>query len=440
VKYAGQQIAVIGAGSSGKAAARLARAHGAVVTLADSGTSDSLRNLVTELAAEEIDVRIAEDAFVADPSCCEFCVVSPGIDPASRLAQHFSRAGVRLISEIEFGFQNSSVPVVAITGTNGKTTTTELTSEIFNAVGLKSVPCGNYGVAYCDVIRGSEVYDVHIVEVSSFQLELIESFRPVTSVWMNFAPDHLDRHPTVAAYRDAKLRMFENQNAGDCAVVNAADIPSSISAGKVTFSAFGLDADFTLSGDEISCKGKVLIDFSRTRLRGKHNAENVMAAMAAVHSRGVEFSAMTEAVYSYQPPRHRCELVAVIDDVEFINDSKSTNLHSLESSLRSLRPPLVLIAGGKDKGLDYGSVKKTVHETCSHVVAIGEIAQSLVDCWGSIVSCEIANDMADAVERAKARASQGQVVLLSPGTSSFDMFGGYQERGDAFCQNVNRLL
>ncbi|MCB1098739.1 MAG: UDP-N-acetylmuramoyl-L-alanine--D-glutamate ligase [Verrucomicrobiae bacterium] len=440
MKYAGQQIAVIGAGSSGKAAARLACAHGGSVTLADSGTGDALGGLAAEMAEDGIMVKIAGDAFVEDPTSFAFCVVSPGIDPESKLAQHFSTAGVSLISEIEFGFQNSKVPVVAITGTNGKTTTTELISVIFNAVGLKSVPCGNYGLAYCDVVRGSEVFDVHTVEVSSFQLELIDSFRPVTSVWMNFAPDHLDRHPNVAAYRDAKLRIFENQTAGDCTVINAADVPSGIAAEKVTFSAFGLDADFTLADNKISCKGDELIDFSKTRLRGKHNAENVMAAMAAVHSRGVEFSAMTEAVYSYQPPRHRCELVAVIDDIEFINDSKSTNLHSLESSLRSLRPPLVLIAGGKNKGLDYSGVRKTVHETCSHVVAIGEIAQSLVDCWGSTVSCEIASDMADAVRRAKARASRGQVVLLSPGTSSFDMFGGYQERGDAFCQNVNRLL
>ncbi|MGK0188302.1 MAG: UDP-N-acetylmuramoylalanine--D-glutamate ligase [Verrucomicrobiales bacterium] len=440
MKYTGTQIVILGGGSSGKAAARLALAHGAAVTLVDSGAGEYLHDLAAEMAADGVDTAMGEPAFVSDPSRFALGIVSPGIDPTSALAKHFSNAGVPLISEIEFGFQNSSVPVIAITGTNGKTTTTELISETLNAVGLRSVPCGNYGLAYCDVVRGSEVYDLHTVEVSSFQLELIDSFRPVTSVWMNFAADHLDRHPDLNAYHAAKMRIFENQSSDDWAIVNAAEQPEGLRSQTVSFSSFGVEADFTLQGDIISFKGDPLINFSKTRLRGKHNAENVMAAMAAVHTRGIEFSAMTDSVYSYEPPRHRCELVAMVDGIEFINDSKSTNLHSLESSLRSLRPPLILIAGGKDKGLDYSVMRKTVHESCSHVVAIGEIAESLVNCWESAVSCEIATDMADAVRRARARASSGQIVLLSPGTSSFDMFGGYQERGDAFCQNVNRLL
>lgn len=440
MNHAGTQIAVIGGGSSGIAAARLAALRGGTVTLVDSGESEELRKRLAFLAGEGVEVCLGGQALVQEPERFAFCVVSPGVDPGSVVARHFADAGVKLLSEIEFGFRNSDVPVVAITGTNGKTTTTELTAALFNAAGLRSVPCGNYGLAYCDVIRGGEVHDIHTVEVSSFQMELIDTFRPVTSVWMNFAPDHLDRHPNVDAYRAAKMRIFENQTEHDCAVVNAAGIPEGIRARTVAFSAFGEPADFTLDGDSIQFHGSPIADFSRTRLCGKHNAENVMAAMAAVHSRGVAFSAMIETVYSYRPPRHRCELTAVIDGVEFINDSKSTNLHSLESSLRSLRPPLILIAGGKDKGLDYATVRDTVRDTCSHVVAIGEIARSLVDCWGTVVSCEIATDMADAVVRAKARATRGQIVLLSPGTSSFDMFGGYQERGEAFCQNVNRLL
>lgn len=436
MKYKGIQIAILGGGSSGKAAARLALALGGAVTLIDSGKGDFL----DDVAAEGIAVTMGDDAILVDPARFSFCVVSPGIDPEAPLTRRFSDAGIQLISEIEFGFQNSDVPVVAITGTNGKTTTTELVSRIFNATGLRSIPCGNYGLAYCDVVRGAEIYNIHTIEVSSFQLELIESFRPATSVWMNFAPDHLDRHPDIDAYRAAKMRIFENQLEDDWAIVNAAEAPEGIRPKTVSFSSFGANAEFTLNEDTISFNGAPVIDFSKTQLRGKHNAENVMAAMAAAQTFGIELSAMTEAVYSYEPPRHRCEFVALIDNIEFINDSKSTNLHSLESSLRSLRPPLILIAGGKDKGLDYSELQETVRETCSHVVAIGEIADNLVNCWGSTVSCETATDMTDAVRRARAKASHGQTVLLSPGTSSFDMFGGYQERGDAFCQNVNRLL
>ena len=440
MKYEGQQIVVLGGGTSGLAASRLARALGASVVLVDSGESDVLRERTASLVVEGIEVKLGADAFVSDPNRFSFAVVSPGIDPLWDLTRHFSDADVELWSEIEFGYQNTSTPVVAITGTNGKSTTTELAAVILNAAGQKTVPAGNYGLAFCDILLGGEAYDVHMLEVSSFQLELIKNFRPTTSVWMNFAPDHLDRHVKLEAYRAAKLRVFENQTEEDTAVLNAADPVEGIQARTVTFSAFGAEADYTLEGHTICFKGEPVADFTRTNLRGAHNAENLMAAMAVARSRGIEFSEMEEAIRAYRPPRHRCELVAIVGDVEYINDSKSTNLHSLESSLRSLRHPLILIAGGKDKGLDFGGVRESVREACSHVVAIGEIAQHLVDSWGDVVRCEIATDMADAIERAQARASQKQIVLLSPGTSSFDMFSGYQERGESFCNNVKRLL
>ena len=365
--------------------------------------------------------------------------MSPGIDPGWEIVAQLTAAGIPIESEIEFGFRNSDVPVIAVTGTNGKTTTTELTTAVLNAAGKSAAACGNYGVAYCDVVRSEGGYDYHVVEVSSFQLELIDTFRARISVWMNFASDHLDRHPSLEAYRAAKLRIFENQTGEDFAVVNYADVPDGLTAAVTTFSAFDQGSDFYLEDNAIYCRGSIIADFGATNLRGKHNAENVMAAMAAANLCGVDFAMMSEAIASYRPQRHRCELVAEIDGVEYINDSKSTNLHSLESSLRSLRLPLILIAGGKDKGLDYGELRELVRNTCSHVVAIGEIAASLTQSWGDVVPCECASGMAEAVSLARDHASPGHTVLLSPGTSSFDMFGGYQERGDAFCQHVTRL-
>ena len=440
MKYKDTKIAVIGAGSSGLAAARLARALGADVHVVDNGSSAHLQSVSQKLAGERIKTFFGDDAFVTETGSYDLCIVSPGVSAETAIAQHFAGSGVSLIGELEFGFQNTDVPLVAITGTNGKTTTTELTAAFLSSAGLVSVPCGNYGTALCEVINSNQNYEVLTVEVSSFQLELIDTFHPEIAVWMNFAPDHLDRYDSLEAYKQAKLRIFENQTVDDIAIVNALQIPGDLVARTVTFSAFSDLADFVFHNDQILFQSQCVIDFSSSRLRGNHNAENVMAAAAVAHSKGVEFSKMQEVVSDFVPPRHRCEFVLSCEGVEFVNDSKSTNLHSLKSSLVSLRPPLILIAGGKDKGLDFGELNEIVRENCSHVVAIGETAPDLENCWSNEVSVEVAEDMDDAVRRAYARANPTQTILLSPGTSSFDMFGGYQERGDAFCEAVTRLL
>jgi UDP-N-acetylmuramoylalanine--D-glutamate ligase len=439
MSYQGQHIAILGAGTSGLSAARLAVAGGAAwVGVFDSGKPDSLASVMETLRGEGIEARAGEEALRA-PSGIDLVVVSPGIDTRWPIARQFAATGAPLIGEIEFAWRHCTCPVVAITGTNGKTTTTELTAALLEAGGLKTVAAGNYGLAFSEVMLRGESYDVITLEVSSFQLETVDTFRPKVSVWMNFAPDHMDRYDAVEDYRQAKLRVFENQTNEDFAVLNAAEIPEGVVAGPVTFSAFGVPADYELAEGWIRHHGESVIDFRSVRLRGRHNAENAMAAMAVAHCLGVPFGAMEGAVRDYTPPRHRCELVGEIDGSAFVNDSKATNLHALESSLRGQEEPVVLIVGGKNKGLDYSAMLPTLPGAVTHVVCIGEIGGQIAGLWGSTVPCEIAASLDEAVARAAKAAKPGQTVLFSPGTSSFDMFSGYSERGNAFRDAVARL-
>ncbi len=437
-KYAGRHLAVLGLGRSGMPAARLAKRLGATVTVLDSGTAEALEKSAGELRAEGISC-ILGDAALHCAEAFDLAVLSPGIDPAWPIATALTGRGIPAIGEVEFAAQNTAVPLIAITGTNGKTTTTELTAAILNGTGVKTVACGNIGLAFSQAVLEAAPVDVYTVEVSSFQLELIETFHPRVAVWMNFAPDHLDRHPTLQAYRDAKLRIFENQTAADAAVINGAEEYPELRAKRLTFSAWEETADFTYREGTLYYEGEPLVDQAATNLRGLHNAENIMAAMGACYAWGVPFEAMISTLRTYKPPRHRCELAGVVDGREFINDSKATNIHAMESALRGMTSKVVLIAGGKDKQLDYAPVKPLIHRQTTHVFTIGEIAQALAECWGGETECHACGSLEEAVRRAYEAARPGQVVLFAPGTSSFDMFTGYDHRGNVFTQIVNQL-
>lgn len=437
---AGQHIAVLGLGASGRGAARLALQRGARVTLLDSGPSHALAAPAAELQAEGIEVVLDASAPPAGERY-DLAVISPGIDPSWPLPMAFAASGVTVIGEIEFAWRLQDKPVVAITGTNGKSTTTELVARLLTAGGFRTLPAGNHGRAFSDVLWAGDEIDVHTLEVSSFQLETIESFRPRVGLWMNFAPDHLDRHPSLEAYFQAKARLFENQGEGDTAVIKLEDRRPDTPAGRtVTFSAHSEGADYGYKDGWITHRGEQVLDFSATRLRGRHNAENLMAALAAGRALGVEWEVMEAAARDYRAPRHRCELVAVVEGREFINDSKATNLHALESCLRALPEPVVLIAGGKDKGLDFTPMRGLVSRMATHVLAIGQLRPHLESAWGGAVPVEACESLEAAVARGLAVSRPGQVVLLSPGTSSFDMFKGYEDRGECFVQAVHRLL
>ncbi|MEI6033709.1 MAG: UDP-N-acetylmuramoyl-L-alanine--D-glutamate ligase [Verrucomicrobiae bacterium] len=435
--YSGKKAVVLGLGHSGESAALLLKEEGADVTVCESGDSPALREKSAVLAALGIRV-ILGGAADSDPGSYDIAVLSPGIDAAVPLVRNVMLKDIPVIGELELAFQECSCPAVAITGTNGKTTTTELTTAMLRGCGVRTMSSGNIGLPFATAVRSSHELDVMVLEVSSFQLETVRSFRPQVSVWLNLSPNHLDRYPGMQEYREAKLRIFENQTAADVAVVNAASELPPLAAQKITFSASRDDADFTLKGTEIHFRGRPVLDQACTKLRGIHNAENLMAALAIGRVLNVEFEIMAGAVADYTPPAHRCELVRDLGGVRWINDSKATNLDAMEMAILSQDRPIVLIAGGKDKGFEFDAIAPLVRERVRAAVLIGEMKDRIAKSWGE-VACRKAATLEEAVREAHSLARAGDVVLFSPGTSSFDMFRNYGERGNIFKSCTNQL-
>ncbi len=439
MKYQGKRVAVLGAGLSGTAAALLLRSEAAKVTVLDSAEEKTLlKSTIENLRARGVAVRCGPEAET-DSSNYDFVVLSPGIDPLSPLATNFSSRKIETMGELELGWRSVDLPVIAITGTNGKTTTTELLAQMLNACGQRTIACGNIGKPLCEVALEDRDLDVLTVEVSSFQLETIRTFRPSISVWLNFAPDHLDRYPSVAEYRAAKLRIFENQTADDVAVVNAGETLPKIAARAVTFSAYTDQADFRLEGGSIVYQNTPVLRMAETKLRGSHNIENLMATLAVGLARGLSFGEMLPPLCAYEPRPHRCEFVRELGAVIYVNDSKATNLAAVEKALLAQNKSVILIAGGKDKGFTFETLLPLVSGKVRTTILIGEMAERIARDWSAALPCEIANSLADAVERAHAIAKPGEVVLFSPGTSSFDMFKSYADRGDQFRALVHAL-
>jgi UDP-N-acetylmuramoylalanine--D-glutamate ligase len=439
VKYQGKKVAVLGAGLSGTAAALLLRSEGAGVTVLDSADEKTLlKSTIENLRARGIQA-VCGPAAEKDSSAYDFVVLSPGIDPISPLATSFSSRNIETMGELELGWRSVNVPVIAITGTNGKTTTTELLAQMLNACGQRTIACGNIGKPLSEVALEQHDLDVLTMEVSSFQLETIRTFRPSISVWLNFAPDHLDRYRSIGEYRAAKLRIFDNQTAEDVAVVNAGETLPKIAARTVTFSAYTNQADFRFENGSIVYRNAPVLRMADTKLRGSHNIENLMATLAVGLARGLSFEQMLPPLCVYEPQPHRCEFVREVGDVTYVNDSKATNLDAVEKGLLAQNKRVILIAGGKDKGFNFETLRPLVSEKVRAVVLIGEMAERIAQDWKGAVPCEIANSLADAVERAHALAQPGEVVLFSPGTSSFDMFKSYADRGDQFRALVHAL-
>jgi UDP-N-acetylmuramoylalanine--D-glutamate ligase len=439
VRYKNQKVAVLGAGLSGTAAALLLKAEGAQVTVLDDAEEKNLlKSTIDSLRAQGIRV-ICGPAADEDSTIYQLAVLSPGIDPAAPLARNFSSRKIEMIGELELGWRFCELPVIAVTGTNGKTTTTELLAQMLDACGQRTIACGNIGKPLSEVAREKNSFDVLTVEVSSFQLEMIQTFRPSISLWLNFAPDHLDRYRSVADYRAAKLRIFENQTEDNVAIVNASETLPKIRPRQITFSAYADRADFRLAEGAIVYQNQIVLRLAETKLRGSHNIENLMATLATGVARGLSFQQMVPPLCAYEPRPHRCEFVREVGGVGYVNDSKATNLDAVEKALRAQTKPIVLIAGGKDKGFTFDPLRPLVKEKVRSTILIGEMAESIAGAWSGAVKSEIANSLADAVERAHAIARPGDVVLFSPGTSSFDMFKSYADRGDQFRALVQAL-
>lgn len=435
--YQGRKTVVLGLGRSGMAAARLLMRCGAEVTVVDSGESPALSGRADLLRREGATVLTGPSAET-DPVLHELAVLSPGIEETTRLVTNVTAKGTPLIGELELAFTLCGCPVVAITGTNGKTTTTELTTRMLQGAGLRAASCGNIGTPLSELLLSGDSWDVLVAEVSSFQLETIRTFRPKVALWLNLSPNHLDRYASMEEYRAAKLRIFENQTEEDFAVVPAGEDLPPLKARTLTFSTSSPEADLTLAGMEIHHGASVLLDLSTTRLRGPHNAANLMAAFGAGIALGADPGRMAAAITDYTPPAHRCEFIGERCGMRWINDSKATNLDAMEQAIRSVRGPLILIAGGKDKGSEFSPIAPLVRERVATAILIGEIRHRIARDWAPLPS-ELAASLEEAVTLAARHAIPGGTVLLSPGTSSYDMFRDYIERGECFRRLVEGL-
>lgn len=432
-------IAVLGAGESGESVAKLLHARGARVTVLDSGEPAALAEKSARLAALGIGC-ITGPAADTDKAHYDLGVLSPGIDPRAPLVRNFRAKAIDLVGELEIADRLCGKPIIGITGTNGKTTTTQAVETMLNACGVKTVACGNIGPAMSAKVLESRALDVMTVEISSFQLEEIREFRPKVAVWLGFAPDHLDRYPDMDAYYAAKVRIFENQTADDWAVVNFRDKLPPLNARKLTFSAYTTGGDFDLRDGVIHFRDKPVLAMRETNLRGSHNAENLMAALGVGFALGLGFDAMAAPLRAYRALPHRCELIRTLDGVDYVNDSKATNLDSLEKALAGETRPVVLIAGGKDKGFEFDTVTGLVAEKCRCAVLIGEMAARIARAWSPRVRCiDAGKSLERAVSAATSEARRGDIVLFSPGTSSFDMFKNYADRGNQFRQIIHQL-
>jgi len=418
MNQSGKKAVVLGLGHSSEAAAALLLDQGAGVTVCESGDSSALREKAESLRARGARVLLGRDAE-SDPESYDLAVLSPGIDPLVPLVQNVVAKKIPLIGELELAFQNCTCPVVAITGTNGKTTTTELTERILQGCGVRTMASGNIGLP-------------------SFQLETIQNFRPKVAAWLNLSANHLDRYPGMQEYRAAKLRIFENQTAEDFAVVNAINDLPPLKASVITFSAVTDKADFTRRENSIFFRSEKILDQSATRLPGVHNAENIMAALGIGHALGMKMEAMVAAISDYAPPAHRCEFVRDLDGVRWINDSKATNLDAMAQAIRSASGSVVLIAGGKDKGFEFDENADLVRDRVRAAVLIGEMRHRIAKSWQS-TQCHCVDSLEEAVAAARRLANPADTVLFSPGTSSFDMFRNYGERGNHFKKLVNQL-
>ncbi len=425
----GKEVAVLGAGRSGRAAACLAHSLGAKVTLYDTRETMERGRL-----PDSISLAAGASLEKGKGIRSDLLILSPGIPTLGEFAQAFASNTGELIGETEFAFRSFKGKVIGITGTNGKTTTTEMIQHLVRDAGVSCQACGNHGMPLSEVVLLNDPPAIAALELSSFQLETMVDFRPHVAVWMNFAPDHMDRYDTLEEYWNAKARLFENQTVSDRIVFRYGERLPELSAPSQSFSSETTDADFSTDGRLLSKGEETFFDLATTKIRGKHNAENVLAAYMAVEAIGLKPD--LKSLCDFNSPRHRCEWVGSLNGIDYLNDSKATNLHAMASALQSLPEQVVLIAGGKQKGLDYTPLVPLVKKHVSKAILLGEIKEELQSLFEQVTEVSLVNSMKEAVAKASQVAVAGEVVLLSPGTSSFDMYESYEARGDDFRNEI----
>ncbi len=441
-----KNILVMGLARTGVACCRFLAKKGACVTATDMREESALAEVMAELEGADIRFVLGRHEE-ADFLNAELIVVSPGVPMDQPLLLMAKRAGKEIVSEIELASRFITAPLVAITGTNGKTTTTTICGEIFRANGFATYVGGNIGDPLIELLVSGQEAERVVVEVSSFQMEWISSFRPKVAVLLNISEDHLDRYASYHDYIAAKLRIFENQTAADFAIINMDDPLVRVTAQLMKSRMFPFSRIYELDEGIFCCDGEIIYrheglelrfqtkDF---RLKGVHNLENIMAALAAALLLGCSATESLACVRDFAALHHRMEFVREAGGVSYYEDSKATNVGSVLKALESF-VDITLIAGGKDKGGAYAPLAPLVKARVRHLILIGEAAGRMQAELGSLTDTRVAASMEEAVQVAAAVTAAGGTVLMSPACSSFDMFRDYEERAQRFIDAVMSL-
>jgi UDP-N-acetylmuramoylalanine--D-glutamate ligase len=436
-------ISILGGGESGVGAALLAKSKGFAVFLSDAGALKE--NYQQTLRDNEIEFETGGHSLERILGSQEI-IISPGIPEKTDIVKAIKAKGISLVSEIEFAARYTKAKIVAITGSNGKTTTTLLTYHFLQSAGLRVGLAGNIGQSFAKQVMEDQ-HDVYVLEISSFQLDRCFQFKPDVAVLLNITPDHLDRYEyKFENYIASKFRIFQNADAKTSCVFwaddeviqsNLAKIPASTTFKTVSFQQ---KAHAYITAEKIQFDGAELL-LADAPLKGPHNAINMAVAIVAAHEAGVAYTQILQSLPLFENAPHRLELCGVWNGVEFINDSKATNVDAVFYALNSYKQPLILMMGGVDKGNEYEVLDPLVKEKVKGLICLGTDNAKLEQHFGPIVPQLFATDsLEDAVLKAKEWAVDGDVVLLSPACASFDLFKNYEDRGDQFKNTVKRLI
>jgi UDP-N-acetylmuramoylalanine--D-glutamate ligase len=445
MRLSGRKALVVGLGKSGVAAARLLASRGASVAVCDDQPAGALRDSLRQLESvphEQFLGGLREEAFRGR----DLIVVSPGVPLSSPLLAEARTKGTETIAEVELASRFIDEPVLGVTGTNGKSTTTALTAHLLRTAGKRVFAGGNLGDALSNrVLQGGKL-DVTVCELSSYQLEAIASMRCAAATVLNVTPDHLDRYASLEAYAAAKERIFENQKPGDAAVLNAADarVAAMRTPTGVRRRVFDPRGQTPEAAGYARGKGALTVDgadyvLRAATLRGAHNAENALAALLLARHLGAAAAALQRALDSYPGLPHRLEPVRTLDGVEWVNDSKATNVDSVEKSLSAFDRRVLLIMGGRGKGAPYRPLRSLFPGRVAALLTIGEDAPRIAEELGDLAPVSACGDLRTAIARARSMARPGDTVLLSPACASYDQFRNFEDRGDQFKALVREL-
>jgi UDP-N-acetylmuramoylalanine--D-glutamate ligase len=447
IELRNKRVLVVGLARTGMATALFCAARGACVTATDTRTESELDAAVAELRKAGVGLELAGHRQELIQGA-DLIIPSPGVPADAPLLQSARSKGVTIWSEIELASRFLKGRLIGITGSNGKTTTTSLIEHILKKAGFSTILAGNIGTPLISYVEKTSDKTITIAELSSFQLELVEKFRPNISLFLNLTPDHLDRHHTLESYGAAKARIFENQTEADSAVLNADDPGTTPYAPakpqlfwfsrkqRVAQGAFVRENDILFRFEGMEEKVLKLADIP---LAGSHNVENVLAAVAAARLAGAEPAAVAKGVRSFAGVEHRLEFVAEIGGVRFYNDSKATNVDATLKALDAFSGRILIILGGKDKGSDYTLLQARLREKAILALLIGAAASKIEKQIAGSVAIEQAGTIERAVETAANAARPGDVVLLAPACASFDQFQNYEHRGRVFKELVHQL-